>query len=125
MYRKYHGEDLFPAVIGLVMVFFGGTIPLIIAAYEAFKMTGYGPMKEALMELYDQGEKAISAMKKDEDAAPKSQEGEEDKEEETSSEVSIMHKSFVLKAVDPEKVSKACTAVTTGLIAVLGCLKME
>eukprot|EP00392_Amoebophrya_sp_AT5.2_P008861 g8889.t1 len=63
------GAELLPMLFGFILCFFGGTFPLLIAAFEAFKLAGWDTMSKALTDLYAEGEVAVEAHKKDEQEA--------------------------------------------------------
>lgn len=58
-------DDFLPVVAGLIMIFYGGSIPLTIAATEAFRLTGWDRTKSSLLILAEQFNKALEASKKD------------------------------------------------------------
>ena len=60
-----HPEDLFPAVIGLVMAFFGGYYLLSIAAIEAWRASSWEQNKKDLQILYQDMMKVREAHAKD------------------------------------------------------------
>ncbi len=39
--QPYHPEDFLPLIFGLILLFFGGSFPVLIAAAEAFRITGW------------------------------------------------------------------------------------
>jgi hypothetical protein len=46
--EPYHPEELLPALLGLILVFYGGTFMTIIAAVEAYRIIGWANTEEAL-----------------------------------------------------------------------------
>lgn len=116
-------EDLVPCLCGLALCFFGGMFPLVIASVEAFRLVGLEGMKSAICALWGEGEKALEAHKKDEDA-DENDNGIKDVLEMNPAQL-VAHKAYiVLKVVDPDKVSQAFVALNCGLLAVLANLKM-
>lgn len=114
---QYNLDSLVPALLGLVVCFCGGTFVTLIAAAEAYRLTGWKPTFEALSVLRANAEKAIAATKKDDDAkvAAALSEGDNRKRK----------VALALAAVDPEHVSDAVRAVTAGFFAVLAVLRVQ
>jgi len=48
--------DLVIAAWGLILCFFGGTFPLVLGAYEAFKISGWDTSRAAIADLVEQSE---------------------------------------------------------------------
>jgi hypothetical protein len=63
--------DIVIALWGLTLCFFGGTFPLTLAAYEAFKISGWDTSRAAISDLWEQGREyrraSIADDKKDDD----------------------------------------------------------
>mmetsp|Transcript_34123 Transcript_34123/g.57361 ORF Transcript_34123/g.57361 Transcript_34123/m.57361 type:complete len:100 (+) Transcript_34123:121-420(+) len=50
--KPYHPEEFLPAFGGLILVFFGGKYMTLIAAVEAFRLTGWDRTRERFVALY-------------------------------------------------------------------------
>lgn len=109
-------NDLVPCLVGIGLCFFGGIFPLMIASVEAFRLVGLEGLTKSVSALWDEGQKALEACKKDE------------KEHEDNSDITQAYSRkllVIMKAVDPDKVSAALKALIAGKIAVLASLKMN
>lgn len=60
----YHPELLAPAFMGLVMCFFGGSYMTLIAAVEAYRLTGWESTHKCIVDLYEDFQKVAEANKK-------------------------------------------------------------
>lgn len=123
-YNQSNLSDIIPAIVGFLLCFFGGTFPLVIASYEAFRLAGYEGMKKATGELWVEGEKALVAHKKD------SQEdldgdGIPDVEQISPREKVTRKVLLLLRTVDPIKANTCFNCLATGMLAVLATLKMS
>eukprot|EP00397_Hematodinium_sp_SG-2012_P025693 GEMP01026862.1.p1 GENE.GEMP01026862.1~~GEMP01026862.1.p1 ORF type:complete len:351 (-),score=76.81 GEMP01026862.1:1127-2179(-) len=122
-YYKYNLHELGTGFAGLIMCFFGGEFPLIIVAVESFVSTSYKPVMNSLLDLYDQYQKAMDAHKKD-DAVDEDEDGVPDVQQITETEY-VRRKGLVLvKALDPEKCTKALGTINAAFVMILGALKM-
>lgn len=63
--QPYHPEDLFVAVYGLVLVFFGGIYMTLVASVEAAHQFGWDRIKFAGNALYHEWTKARAAFERD------------------------------------------------------------
>ena len=117
-------DDFLPLLTGLIMVFYGGSIPLTIAAVEAFRLTGWDRTKSALVVLFEQFNRAVAASKKD-DQVDDNNDGIADVKQIDSKALVQRKISLFLKVTDPMKVTEAVTALGSGCTAVLATLKNE
>lgn len=63
--QPYHPQDLFTAVYGLLLVFFGGVFMTLIAAFEAAHQFGWDRIKLSFTALYREWTKARAAFQRD------------------------------------------------------------
>lgn len=126
--KPYHIDDLAPAILGLIICFFGGTYMTLIAAVEAYRMSGWDSTKQALGKLYENGKIALEASKKD-DLIDADGDGKSDVQELLDAgEVDDVLKrkvGVVLRSVNPSEVTDALAAINTGFLAVLATLKVQ
>ncbi|CAD7961959.1 unnamed protein product [Amoebophrya sp. A25] len=117
------GSEIVVMLAGLGLCLFGGCFPLLIAAYEAFRMAGWDGMKSSIIDLRDEGRAALAAHKKDE-TVDDDGDGVPDVQQISPRDLAMRKTLLVLRVINPEKVSKAFSAVVAGLIAVLASLKL-
>lgn len=109
--------DCFMAMWGLILCFFGGTFPLSIAAYEAFKISGWDQTRQACVDLhgewksYRRASIVDDSKKTDGDAPP--------------SELVARKTSLFFRVCDPEKLNVAVGGIYQGAIGVVATLKFK
>ena len=64
--QPYHPEEMFPALAGFVLVFFGGNFFTLCAAVEAYRLVGFDSTRVALGKLYDSYKVLARSAKDDE-----------------------------------------------------------
>lgn len=125
--RLYHSLplDIIYALLGLLLVFFGGVYTLLIAAIETFYLTGYKQVKEGVLVLREEFEIVWDAFKRDNEV-DENHDGIADVKQITVREL-VMRKSllFLEKCRDPQKVMSILTTVITSMISVIAVLKVE
>eukprot|EP00760_Papus_ankaliazontas_P035334 PhM_4_TR7747/c0_g1_i1/m.49918 len=127
VYKKlepYHPEQWVPMIVGLVMCFFGGSYLMLIAAFEAFRLSGYSRVKKATDILYMNAQAALKASRED-DKVDADNDGVADVLQISNSELLTRKCMVVLKAVEPEKVSEALTGLWAGFLAVVATLRVN
>jgi len=117
--------DLFQALLGLALCFFGGAYCSSIAAVEAFNLAGWSTTRAALEELWEDAllikEANEADEKKDEDG-----DGRPDAQQLTPTELVQRKVHLALLAVrDPQKLATAVGGVYAGWLAVIGTLRLE
>jgi len=122
--QPYHPEELFPALAGFVLVFFGGNFFTLCAAVEAYRLVGFEDTKEAIAKLVASYEVARAASAKD-DELDEDGDGVADVKQMGKKDLVIRKLGVVAKAVDPELVADALTAINTGLMAVVATLRVK
>ena len=117
--------DIIYALLGLLLVFFGGVYTLLIAAVETFYITGYTQAKEGVFILREEFEIVWNELKKD-DEVDEDNDGVADVKQITVKEL-IMRKImlFLEKCRDPQQVVILLTSIFTSLISVIAVLKVE
>lgn len=112
--EPYHPDDIFPALLGLAMVFFGGDFPVLIAAVTAFKETGVkDSMFSAFNEIIKEFNEVLETSKKD-DKKDDDNDGIPDVEQIPAAEVVKRKMILAVKTVNPDKLAKAITSVSAG-----------
>ena len=116
--QPYHPQEFMPAIAGFVLVFFGGNFFTLAAAVEAYRMVGFDETKTALIALHKSYKVALDASKKD-DEVDDDGDGIADVKQISSKELVQRKIGVVAKAIDPELVADAVTAINAGLMAVV------
>jgi len=122
--QPYHPNDLLPALFGLAMVFFGGEFPLLIATMVAFKETGtWKTCGRAGLDIWSEAKQVIGESKNDD---KKDADGDGIPDVLQASAQEVLHRKLCLaaKTVNPEKITSAVTAVSSGSLAVVASLKL-
>lgn len=122
--QPYHPEEMFPALAGFVLVFFGGNFFTLCAAVEAYRLVGFADTKKALQKLHKSYALAMAASKKD-DELDEDGDGVADVKQIGKKELVVRKLGVVAKAVDPVLVADALTAINTGLMAVVATLRVK
>jgi hypothetical protein len=118
-------EDLIPALLGLLLCFFGGTFAALIAAVEAFRLTGYEQTKASIAVL----RKEYLEFKKKNDQDEKEDKdgnGVADVQQKSASEL-LLHKTqlFLASVEDPKEISNAITGIFASCLSVVAVLRVE
>jgi len=115
---------LFKSIAGLLMCFFGGFFPTLIAAIEAWNMAGGQGAKDALSYCYTEFKKVRDVSSED-DEKDDDGDGIADVDQISGKELFQRKAHLVLTAVEPNKLSDALCGVYTGWIGVVASLKIE
>lgn len=117
--------DLFEALMGLAICFFGGTYAASITAMEAARVCGWERTKTALLSLYED----VTEIQKINDADNKKDDdgdGVADVDQMTAQQLATRKMGLALIAIkDPEKISAAIGGLYTSWIAVQAVLRIE
>lgn len=116
--------ELLVALWGLTLCFFGGTFSLTLAAYEAFKISGWDVSRAALTDLYEEMDRYLRASVED-DKRDDDGDGIADVEQIDSKELVKRKLALVLKVADPNKVNDALGGISQGLVGVVATLKFK
>lgn len=122
--KPYHPEDMACVLVGLFMAFFGGEFPALITAIEAYRQLGFEPTLKALRALWEDAKTVQAANFKD-DKEDKDGDGVADVKQINASELVERKVLLFLRTTDPQKVSTAIAAISSGWLAVLASLKVS
>eukprot|EP00298_Acanthocystis_sp_HF-20_P011523 c19437_g2_i1.p1 GENE.c19437_g2_i1~~c19437_g2_i1.p1 ORF type:complete len:351 (-),score=129.09 c19437_g2_i1:103-1155(-) len=118
-------EEIILSILGLLLCFFGGTFSALIAAVEAFRLTGWETTRDCALSLYDDYKNVKEAHLKDEQK-DEDNDGVEDTKLLSPSELLARKLHLVLVNVkEPEKVSKAIMGITSSCMSVIAVLRVE
>jgi hypothetical protein len=120
----YHLDVLFPSIIGLILCFFGGNFLLLIAAVEAYRMTGWDTTYKCMKEIFS--ELSIVAKKSHEDDnQDNNNDGVVDVKQVRSKD--LVHRKLMLfmSTIDPNTFTEALGGLTNGFVAVVATLKLR
>lgn len=122
--KPYKLELLIPSFIGLIMCFFGGTFLTLIAAVEAYRLTGWKSTAACVEALLDDFQKLKLANEKD-DEEDLDGDGVADVQQ-ISNDALVKRKILMfLKTVDPKRLTDAVGGINAGFLAVVATLKMQ
>lgn len=117
--------DIIYAFLGILLVFFGGTYCLIIAAIETFYLTGYPQVKEGVSYLIEEFEIIYQASRKD-DKLDDNNDGIEDVKQISIKELAQRKIAlFFTSCNNPQKVFSMISQIITSLISVIAVLKVQ
>lgn len=122
--QPYHPHEFLPALAGFVLVFFGGNFFTLCAAVEAYRLVGFDDTKKAIGHLVHSYKVAREASKKD-DKLDEDGDGVPDVKQIDKKQLVLRKAAVVAKAVDPELVGDALTAIYAGLMAVVATLRVK
>jgi len=106
------------AMCGLILCFFGGMFPVIIATVEAFRQCGWDRTELAIKQLVEEGNLVLQQEAKD-----RSQSSFEEKVD--AKELLLRKAHLVMSTCDPVKVNQAINGLYASWIAVLAVLKVH
>jgi hypothetical protein len=122
--KPYHPELLAPSLMGLVMCFFGGSFMTLIAAFEAYRQSGWDATKKCIDDLLEDFEKVAKANAKD-DEVDHDNDGIADVLQISPTELATRKSLLFLRTVDPVRFSGALTGLQTGFMVVIATLKVQ
>ena len=122
--QPYHPHEFLPAISGFVLVFFGGNFFTLCAAVEAYRIVGFDDTKRSINNLVHSYRIARDASKKD-DLLDEDDDGVADVKQINQKQLVIRKAAVIAKAVDPELVAQALTAIYGGLMAVVATLRVK
>mmetsp|Transcript_22298 Transcript_22298/g.31179 ORF Transcript_22298/g.31179 Transcript_22298/m.31179 type:complete len:385 (-) Transcript_22298:189-1343(-) len=126
--KETHWQIYIPAILGLIMVFYGGAFMFLIAAVEAYRISGWEKTQKCMRDLYRNYSELVEADAIDDKALGKISEGDEGKsiEEGMTDEQYLRHKVELLFAVvRPQQVMDAVHGITSGFFAVVATIRMK
>jgi len=115
--QPYKPERFLTLVWGIFLCFFGGAYMMLVAAYEALRLTVMDRLSTALGVLYRNYRAARIASKKDDEQNGAAVSG--------AVEERLTQKVYVfLRAVNPDEVNEATSALWAGLLTVLATMRL-
>eukprot|EP00300_Choanocystis_sp_HF-7_P036888 c52832_g1_i1.p1 GENE.c52832_g1_i1~~c52832_g1_i1.p1 ORF type:complete len:357 (-),score=78.84 c52832_g1_i1:102-1172(-) len=120
----YHPEEFLPILFGFVLCFFGSSFMLLIAAVEAFRITGYEKTSEAFKSLYDEYVDVRDASAAD-DLVDANADGVADVKQITKKQLLSRKISLAMRTLDPVKVMSGINGILAGMMAVVATLKLR
>eukprot|EP00607_Mallomonas_marina_P003739 CAMPEP_0182427312 /NCGR_PEP_ID=MMETSP1167-20130531/17021_1 /TAXON_ID=2988 /ORGANISM="Mallomonas Sp, Strain CCMP3275" /LENGTH=344 /DNA_ID=CAMNT_0024609451 /DNA_START=100 /DNA_END=1134 /DNA_ORIENTATION=+ len=124
MMKPYHLDLLTPAFFGLILCFFGGSYLTLIAAVEAYRISAWSGTSKAARDLYATFESCVEADKKD-NQVDEDKDGRADVLDMSGEAVLHRKLSLFAKTVDPDTVTLAIKAISSGFMAVIATLKLR
>lgn len=115
---------LFPAFFGLVLCFFGGDFLTLIAAIEAYRLTGYEPTIKCINVVVEDLKK-ISVESKKDDKKDDDNDGVADVLQISNTELVKRKTLLFMRTVDPERLSEALNVISCSFFAVISTLKLQ
>jgi len=113
-------EDIILCIMGLLLCFFGGTFSALIAAVEAFRLTGWDQTHTCLSTLYQEYKLVLAAnVKQEED------EGNEEKQVSPSELLAKKVHLLLVNVKEPERLSNAVMGITSSCMSVIAVLRVE
>lgn len=122
--EPYNPEDLFVAVYGLFLVFFGGVYMTLVASFEAAHLFGWDRIKLACRALYVEWTKARAAFERD-NKIDANRDGIADVDQMDAKDLAARRIMVLTKSVNPENVSVAIEGLTMATVAILATLRVR
>lgn len=116
--------DALDAIIGLVFCFCGGLYPMLFAAVQAARLSGWKTTCDAVSELVNQA-KIIAAENKKDDDADDDGDGVKDVNQIDAQALLLRKTKLVLTTSDPEKINTALGGLYTSWLGVVSVLKVQ
>jgi len=123
-YQQYHADEFVPALLGLVLAFFGGQFVLTIATVEAFRLGGWEKTRACLVVLHDNYKIALEKSRED-DSKDENNDGVADVKQISKQELASRKIVLFLRVCDPIKVSEALNGLSAACCAVLATLRIQ
>jgi len=117
-------KDTISAIIGLVFCFFGGLYPMLFAAIEAARHTGWDTTVAAITELTEQA-KIVAAENKKDDDVDADGDGVKDVKQIDAKALLMRKTKLVLTTSNPEKINTALAGLYTSWLSVVSVLKIQ
>eukprot|EP01134_Creolimax_fragrantissima_P003078 CFRG3078T1 len=122
--EPYNPSEMIPALLGLLMVFYGGEYMLTISAVEAFRLMGYHQVKAALLVLKKNYQQVAKENRKD-NLVDADGDGIADVHQLTESELTSRKIRLVLRTIDPAEVQAGGHVLLMSWCAVIATLKIK
>mmetsp|Transcript_6487 Transcript_6487/g.11591 ORF Transcript_6487/g.11591 Transcript_6487/m.11591 type:complete len:362 (-) Transcript_6487:1859-2944(-) len=120
--EPYHPDEWLPMIYGLLLVFFGGTYMMTLAAIEAFSIFGWARIEKSLGLLWENLKDAKAASDAD-DLLDENADGIPDVLQISKRELVTRKMQVFLIASDPEEVAEGMSGLAAGCLAVLATLR--
>jgi len=120
----YHPEELVPAVVGILLVFFGGTFAVLIQAIEAARLFGFNKTMQSLRVLFRQLAIARDAYERD-NKVDEDKDGVADVKQIDTKQLAIRKMTLFLRTVDPQELATALEGLTQAWLAIIGTLRIK
>ena len=120
----YHAHLLIPAVVGLVLVFFGGSFMTIIMCVEAYRMIGYRPNKVVYEELQSDYEIFLEIHAKENQVDSNVEDGVPDTNQVDPQQLAARKTLMFLKTVEPIRLSNFIGGFNAGILAAIATVKL-
>eukprot|EP00193_Tetraselmis_chui_P010979 CAMPEP_0177788182 /NCGR_PEP_ID=MMETSP0491_2-20121128/21953_1 /TAXON_ID=63592 /ORGANISM="Tetraselmis chuii, Strain PLY429" /LENGTH=326 /DNA_ID=CAMNT_0019309709 /DNA_START=205 /DNA_END=1185 /DNA_ORIENTATION=+ len=122
--QPYHPEEFVPMLVGLVMIFYGGTFMTLIACVEAYRMFGWADTQSSLRLLISNYQRAVEANRKD-DAVDSDRDGVADTQQMSTQDLATRKLKLLLKSTDPQQLDQAVCGIVNGFMAVVASLRLK
>lgn len=120
----YHANLLIPVIVGLILVFFGGSFITIIMCVEAYRMIGYQPNKAVYEELKDDYEKFLEVHAKENQVDNNVEEGVPDSNQIDPEQLAARKTLLFLRTVEPVRLSSFIGGFNAGILAAIATVKL-
>lgn len=120
----YDPQYIFPMIVGLLMMFFGGYFMLTIACIEAYRLSGWDTTKQYLLQIHQNFLKVKEASDKD-DKVDEDQDGIADVLQVSEKELVTRKLKLFFGSCDPSQVASAFGGIYTGFLTVLATLQLQ
>jgi len=122
--QPYSPELLAPMLLGLTLIFFGGSFLLTISVFEAYRACGWTQSVDAFKTLWSSWLVIKEANEKD-NKIDADNDGTADVDQIGGKELISRKITLFFKKCDPHQIEDALSAIYTGFMAVLAVLKMQ
>jgi len=123
-FLEYVPADLMSAILGLIVCFFGGMFPTLIAAVEAWNVAGGEMATAALKTIISQVRKVRAANKKDDDVDDDN-DGIADVDQISGTDLLKRKTHIVLTSIEPKVLESAMQGVYSGWVGCMATLKLQ
>ncbi|GAB5365422.1 hypothetical protein AAMO2058_001056600 [Amorphochlora amoebiformis] len=114
------------AFIGIVMVFFGGSFMFLIAAVEAYRISGWEKTAKFIRDLYRNYREVENEDLMDDARLASTNKRGQSKEANMTDEDYLNHKvALILSVVRPQQVIDACSGISAGFFAVIATIRIK
>jgi hypothetical protein len=120
----YHPDELFEAVFGIFLCFFGGHYVVTLAAIEAYKLCGWDTTYKYLRIIYDDY-LAVRAESRKDDSVDADRDGVADVLQISKQELFTRKLKLAAKSCNPDKLQLAFGGLYTGFMGVVATLRVR